>query len=110
MHAGDRQHRLAVQLGVVEAVQQMNAAGAGGGQADAEPAGVLGVGAGHEGRGLLVPHLDEADLVLARAQRLHDAVDAVAGKSEDHVDAPVQNGFDENVAAGVCHAPIIDPE
>ena len=43
LKAGDRQHRLAVELGVVEAVEQMNAARAGGGQADAELAGVFGV-------------------------------------------------------------------
>ena len=77
--------------------------GPGGGQADAQLAGVLGVGAGHEGRRLLVPHLDEADLVLALAQRLHDAVDAVAGEAEDHLHAPVHDRFDENVAASVCH-------
>ena len=62
---GDRQHRLAVALGVVQAVEQVDAAGAGGRQADAEPAGVLGVAAGGEGGRLLVPHLDELDLVLA---------------------------------------------
>ena len=80
--AGDRQHRLAVALGVVQAVQQVDAARARGRQADAEAAGVLGVAARGERRRLLVPHLDEADLVLVRAQRLEDAVDAVAGKAE----------------------------
>ena len=89
----------AVELGVVEAVEQVDAAGAGGGEADAEPAGVLGVAAGHERRRLLVPHLDEADLVLALAQRLHDAVDAVAGQAEDDVDAPVVQGVDQKSAA-----------
>ena len=88
---GDGQHRLAVQLGVVEAVEQVDAARAGGGQADAQPAGVLGVAAGHERRRLLVAHLDEADRVLALAQRLHDAVDAVAGQAEDDLHAPVRD-------------------
>ena len=64
--AGDGEDRLAVALGVVQAVEQVNAAGAGGGQADAEAAGVLGVAAGGEGGGLLVPHLDEPQLVLVR--------------------------------------------
>ena len=36
MHAGDGEHRLAVELGVVKAVEQMDAARAGGRQADAE--------------------------------------------------------------------------
>ena len=59
---GDGQHRLAVELGVVQAVEQMNAARAGSRQADAELAGVLGIGAGHERRRFFVAHLDEADL------------------------------------------------
>ena len=87
--AGDGQHRLAVHLGIIKAVEQMDAAGAGSGQADAEPAGVLGIGAGHEGGRFLVAHLDEADLVLALAQRFHDAVDAVAGEAKDDFHSPV---------------------
>ena len=37
--AGDREHRRAVHLGVVEAVEQVDRARARGGEADAEPAG-----------------------------------------------------------------------
>ena len=59
--------------------------------------GELGVAARHERRRFFVPHLDEADLVLPRAQRLHDAVDAVAGQAEDDIDAPVEQGVDEHV-------------
>ena len=62
--AGDRQHRLAVALGVVEAVEQVDAAGAGGGHAHAQAAGELGIAAGGKGRRLLVTHLDESHLVL----------------------------------------------
>ena len=97
----------AVQLGVVEAVEQVDAAGPGGREADAEPAGELGVAAGHEGGGLLVAHLDEADLVLALAQGLHDAVDAVAGQAEDDIDAPVVNRVDENVGGSRGHCAIV---
>ena len=50
-----------------------------------------------------MPHLNETDLVLARAQRLHDAVDAIAGQAEDDIDAPVNEGFDEDVGSGVGH-------
>ena len=64
LRAGDREHRLIVELGVVDAVQQVDAAGAGGREADAELAGELGIGAGGECGRLLVPHLDELDLVL----------------------------------------------
>ncbi len=101
--AGDGQHRLAVALGVVQAVEQVDAARPGGGHADAEPAGVLGIAAGGEGGGFLVAHLDELDLVLVRAQRLEDAVDAVAGEAEDRLDAPVDQPLDQQVGHGFRH-------
>ena len=44
-----------------------------------------------------MPHLDETDLVLAFAERLHDAVDAVSGKPEDHVDSPSLNCVEQNI-------------
>ena len=66
LHAGDGQHRRMVELGVVEPVEQVDGAGARGGQADAEAPGRLGVPGGHEGGGLLVVHEDEADPVLLR--------------------------------------------
>src|SRR5947209_310783 len=53
----------------------MNPARPRGCEANAEPTGVFGVPARHEGGGLLVAHLDEADFVLARAgmaRRAHD--------------------------------------
>ena len=75
--------------------------GPGGGEAHAEPAGVLGVAAGHEGRGLLVPHLDEADLVLARAQRLHDAVDAVARACPKTMSTPQSISVSTSTSAAV---------
>lgn len=52
---------------------------------------------------LFVPDLDEADLVLPFAERFEDAVDAVPGDAEDRVHAPVDQGFDEDVAAGFRH-------
>ena len=66
-HAGDRQDRRAVELGVIQAVQEMDAAGTGGGEADAQPARKLRIRARHERRGFLVTHLDKADLILAPA-------------------------------------------
>src|SRR5437667_364647 len=69
----DRQNRLPVDLGVVEPVQQMDPARTRGGDADPEPAGIFGVSAGHEGRRLLVPDLDETDFILALPQRLDEA-------------------------------------
>ena len=49
LHARDGEDRLLVHLGVVQAVEQMNAAGAGGGEANTETARELCVCAGHEG-------------------------------------------------------------
>ena len=85
---GDRQHRLAVEFGVVKTVQQMNAAGSGSGQTDAELTGVFSVAAGHERRRLFVAHLDEANFVLALAQGFHDPVDAVAGQARKSLRRP----------------------
>ena len=62
--ADDRDHRLVVELGVVEAVEEVDRAGPGGRHADADLAGELGVGAGHERGHLLVARLDEVDPVL----------------------------------------------
>jgi hypothetical protein len=39
----------------------------------------------------------EPDPPSCLAERLHDAVDAVAGKAEDGVDAPVDEAVDKQV-------------
>ena len=103
LQTGDRQHRLVVELGVVNAVEQMDSARSGGRDADAELARPFGVAARREGGDFLVPHLDEANFVLALAQRFEDSVDAVAGQSEDHLDAPVDQRLNEDVAGGLGH-------
>jgi hypothetical protein len=58
---------LAVELGVVEPVEQMDAAGTRGGDADAEPTGPFRVSAGVE-RCRFLSDLDQADIVLVGAQ------------------------------------------
>jgi predicted DNA-binding protein with PD1-like motif len=68
---------------------------------DDEPARELGMGAGRERGGLLVPGVDEADAVAVRPQRLHHAVDAVARQSEHGVHAPVDQPFDQDVGHGL---------
>lgn len=98
--ARDGEHRLAVELGVVEAVEKMDAAGPRGGNAGAKAARPLGVGASVEGGCFLVPHLDEADAVAADSQRLDYAVDAVAWETENGVDAPIEQRFDQHVRCG----------
>ena len=103
--ADDRDHRLMVELGVVEAVQEVDRAGARGRHADAGLAGELGVGAGHEGRDLLVRHLDELEPVLVPLERAEDAVDAVARVAVDALDAPGGQPLQHEVADGRAHSP-----
>jgi hypothetical protein len=103
LHAGDGQHRGVVELGVVQAVEQVDTARPGGGQAHAQPAGGLGVAAGHEGGGLLVVDQHEADPVLVAAQALRDAVDAVAGQAEDDLDAPVGQPLHQQLRRDLVH-------
>src|SRR4051794_28059286 len=60
----DREHRLAVHLRVVKAVEEMNSSRPRGGQANAKFASVLCVGAGHKSGRFLMPDLDKSNLVL----------------------------------------------
>ena len=73
----------------------MDAARAGGRQADPDPVGGFRVAGGHEGGGLLVVDEHEADLVRVASQALHEAVDPVAGQPEDGVDAFFHEGFQD---------------
>lgn len=63
----EREDRLVVELGVVEAVEQVNAARSGGREAHAQPARVLGVTTGGKGGRLLVADLNEAAAILVGA-------------------------------------------
>ena len=81
----------------------MDAAGAGGGDADAQPPGEFGIPARRKRGRLLVPHLDEAEFLLIGAERLKEAVDAVARVAEDDLDAPVDQSFDEQIRCGFRH-------
>ena len=95
--AGDREHRLPVQLRVVKAIEQMNAAGPRGGEADAEPAGVLGIAAGHEGGRLFVPNLDKANLSCRLRSASMMPLMPSPGKSEDYVNAPTLERVNQDV-------------
>ena len=57
-------HRHVISLGVVEASQQVDRAGAGGGVAKPDLASKFSVGRGHEGRHLLVAHLHVVHVAL----------------------------------------------
>src|SRR5215469_5579332 len=97
MQSGDSQHRSAVELGVIEAIEQMDAAGTGGRKADAQPPGIFTVGARHESRGFFVANLYEADFLLPLAKRFHDPVDAVARQAKDGIHSPFGEFFNEYV-------------
>src|SRR6185437_12372856 len=86
-----------------QTVEQVNAARARSGETHADSAGKFGVSACHERRGLLMPGLDEADMLLALAQRFHDAVDSIAGNSEDCVHTPFDQPIDQNRCRRLCH-------
>jgi len=92
--AGDGQDRLQVAFRVIKAVQQMNASGAGGRKTNSKTAGELGIAAGGEGGRFLVPHLDESQFLLMRAQCLEDAVNAISGETENGIDSPLDEPLD----------------
>ena len=101
----DRDHRLMVELGVVQAVEQMDGSGARRRQAHAHLARELGVRAGHERRHLLVADLDELrPLAVARArERAHHAVDPVPRVPVYAAHAPGGETVEEVVAYCLAH-------
>ena len=87
--ADDGDHGLVVELGVVEAVEEVDRTGPRRGHAHAHLSGELGVGAGHERGHLLVTRLHELGLVPTLAQRPEDPVDAITGKAVQPRDTPL---------------------
>lgn len=90
--AYDRDHRLMVELGVVQAIQEMDGARTAGREAYTHFAGELGVPAGHERRHLLMPYLNKIELIPRSTQRTHDAVDTIAGGSRRCASRPIRSG------------------
>ena len=100
--ADDRDQGLVVELRVVEPVEEVDRARAGGSETDADLAGELRVCAGHERRHLLVPDLDELEAVDA-FECADDAVDAVARVAVDPLDAPLREAVQEVVGYELWH-------
>ena len=86
-----------IQLSIIQAGDEMGGAGTPGRQAHPDFAGELGVRDGHEGRHLLVPDLDEFDLVSSLQGSDH-AVDAVTGISVDTANSPGMQAFNDEIA------------
>ena len=101
--AGDGEDWLQVALGIVQAVEEMHAAGARGRAADADSSGVFGVAAGSKGGRLFVPNLNELQLVLVCAQRFEEAVDTIPGIPEDGIHTPFDQPFNDQVGNCLCH-------
>src|SRR5205085_3538854 len=99
--ADDGNDRLTVELCVVKSVQEMDGAGAGGGETDAGLTGEFRVRAGHERGHFFVADLDEIDRVTGAIERADDAVDAVAGVAVDAAHAPLAEAGDEEVGGGL---------
>src|ERR1700761_1191877 len=93
----DSEDRHVIQLSVIQAGDQMCGPGSAGRQTDAELAGKLGFSHGHEGGHLLMPDLDEFD-VVGPLQSTDHAVDAVAGVSVDAADPPGVQALDNEIA------------
>jgi len=100
--ADDGHDRHVVELGVVEAVEQVDGARAGGGHADPDPAGELGVADRFERAHLLVPRLHEHRVVARSGPRGEDPIDAVAREGEDMIDAPVTQTLQQVVGHLLC--------
>src|SRR5437588_780183 len=93
-----------IHLRVVEAIQQVDGTGPRGGQAHAEITGEFGVAARHKGGHLLVPNLDEIELVASAVEGADEAVDAVTGISKDALYPPGGKPFPEEIAYCIGHA------
>src|SRR5581483_3570241 len=89
---------LVVELRVVEAIEQMDGAGAGGGQANADLAGELGVRTRLECCELLMPRLHELDLVCRASECTDDAVDAVTWVSVHPSHAPLVEALKQKIS------------
>jgi hypothetical protein len=99
----DRDNRLMIHLRVIEAIQEMDRARAGGRETDADFSGELGMRARHERGHFLVAHLHKLHQVAGAIQRAHDSVNAIAGKSVDAVDAPRGKAFQKKIANLIAH-------
>jgi hypothetical protein len=95
--SGQGDDRGAVQMRIVQSVQQMYGAGSGRPDAHAELPRVLRKTRRHERGRLFVPHPDIANAIAALAQGLDDGIDAIADDTERAGRAPGQQGFNDDV-------------
>jgi hypothetical protein len=101
--SNNRDDRLMVESRIIETIQKMYGAWAGSCQANTDLTGEFGMRARHERGHLLVPHLDEVELVAGAVERRYDSSNAVARKSENSTDTPFRKAFEEEIADGFAH-------
>ncbi len=96
---GDRDHRRAVELGVVQPGEQVGRAGPGDREAGRGAPGELAVGRGGERGGALVPNADVAQLAagFGAPQRLGEPQVGVPDHAEDRVDPPRDERLHQHV-------------
>ncbi len=94
-----------VELGVIQAVEEVDRTRPRSGETDAGLACELRVGAGHEGSHLLVADLDELRYVLAAAEGAHDPVDPIAGITVNTFHSPLGcESVEQVVGDGLTHS------
>src|SRR5690348_889741 len=103
MVTGYRQDRLAIQLGVIQPIQKMDASRTGGGHANSKLSGIFRIRTSHEGGRLLMPNLNKPDLLFARAQGFHDSVNSITRQAKNHFNAPVQKSIKKNISSSISH-------
>src|SRR6267154_2649745 len=96
----DGQHRDAVAVAVVEAVDQVQVARATGTSTDSERAGEVGLGPGCEGRRLLMTNMYPLDLALA-AKCIGQPVQAIADDAVNPLDAGGFKSFGKLICNGL---------
>ena len=96
----DGHHRHVVELGVVEAVEQVYRSRAAGRHAHPDLAGELGESDGFEGRHLLVAGLHELRFVAGALPGRQQAVDAVPGEAEDLLHTPFPQPGEQDICNG----------
>src|SRR5206468_4210429 len=94
---------LAIALGIIESVQKVYATWTRCRETYAEPAGVLGIANSGKGSCFFMPHLDESNLILSRAESFKNTVHSIARKSKDCVYSPVNKSLNQHVGHGLSH-------
>ena len=99
--AGDEHHGGGIQMGGGDAGDQIGAAGAGGGEADAHLAGAAGIAVGGVGCALFVGGENVLDLAGISVQRVIHIEDRAAGIAENGVNTLFQQTLDQDLRT--CH-------